>query len=143
MHDKLEKQRLVKMPKGHVRDTGIINYLLNIKTIQNLQNHPKIGSIWEIFMVEQIIKNLQICLVNFDYYYYRTADQSEVDLVLEGNFGLIPIEIKNGFYRGKKQIQGLVNFIADYHCEIGILINNESEIIRISENIIQIPAIFW
>ncbi len=142
-YQKSRKKRLVKMPKGHLRDTGLITHLLNIPRIQDLKNHPKFGAIWETFIIEQLIKNLQSNLIRFDYYYYRTADQSEVDLVLEGKFGLIPIEIKTGLYRGKEQIKGLINFVAEYDCKLGILINNESEIVKLTENIYQIPAVFW
>ena len=131
------------MPKGYVRDSGLTASFQNIKDVETLKIYPRFGLIWEVFVIEQIIKSLGALLIKANPYYYRTADHSEVDLVLEGKFGLLPIEIKTGFYRGKKQIQGLINFINDYNCPYGILINNDDRIDRISEKVYQIPAIYW
>lgn len=134
------KKRLVKMPKGHIRDTGIINYLLNIPNMETLKTHPLLGTIWEIFVIEQIIRGLQIKLVNFSYFYYRTHNQAEVDLVLEGPFGLIPIEIKLGLRIDKRQLFTLEQFIKDYRCPFGLIINNTDKPQRLSSRIIQVPA---
>jgi predicted AAA+ superfamily ATPase len=137
------KKRLIKMSKGYIRDSGLTASFQNIKNVEMLKIYPRFGLIWEVFVIEQIIKSLGALLIQANPYYYRTADHSEVDLVLEGKFGLLPIEIKTGFYRGKKQIQGLINFINDYNCPYGILINNDDRIDRISEKVYQIPAIYW
>ena len=137
------KKRLIKMPKGYIRDSGLTASFQNIKDVEMLKSYPRFGLIWEVFVIEQIIKSLGALLIKANPYYYRTADHSEVDLVLEGKFGLLPIEIKTGFYQGKKQIQGLINFINDYNCPYGILINNADKIDRISEKIYQIPATYW
>jgi len=136
------KKRLVKMPKGYFRDTGLVNYLLKINNVEDLKAHPRFGNIWETFITEQIIKNFQAHLIPFDYYYYRTSNQAEVDLLLEGKFGLIPIEIKSGYETSSYQLRSLSNFISEYNCPFGILINNGNEIVHLSRKIVQIPATF-
>lgn len=42
---KIQKKRLVKTPKGHLRDTLITNYLLNINSVDDLLSHPQFGRI--------------------------------------------------------------------------------------------------
>ena len=133
-------KRLVKTPKGHLRDTIISNYLLNVNTKDDLLSHPQFGRIWESFVTEQIIKNLDIELFKHKEYFYRTHHQAEVDLILEGRFGLIPIEIKSGTYTKKDQIRSLKNFVEEQESKFGILINNGDEVIKLTENIYQIPA---
>ncbi len=90
-----QNKSVVKMSKGHIRDTGLICHLLNIHTLDDLKSHPKYGQIWESFVIEQILRRLQDQLVVHRYYYYRTRSKAEVDLVLEGKCGVIPVEIKD------------------------------------------------
>ncbi|MEK7791453.1 MAG: ATP-binding protein [Deltaproteobacteria bacterium] len=134
------KKRLVKMPKGHIRDSGILNYLLNIADIETLKAHPSFGTIWEIFIIEQIIRGLQMKLIDFRYFYYRTHNQAEVDLILEGPWGIIPIEIKLGVRIDKRQLSNLENFIKEYKCPFGLIINNAEKPELLSSHVIQIPA---
>lgn len=93
-------------------------------------------------MAEQIIKGLKDNLIRCDFFHYRTSNHSEIDLILEGNFGLVPIEIKSSSSTSKKQLQTLENFIHDNNCDYGIVINNGSEVFKLSDKIFQIPAIF-
>ena len=133
-------KRLVKMPKGYIRDSGLTCRLLNINSQEQLLGHPQFGNIWESFIIEQLINGLKTQLRSFKYYFYRTHHQAEIDLVLEGAFGLIPIEIKSGTKVGAKQLTALKNFIQDYQCEYGIVINNSESVSMLSDKIIQIPA---
>lgn len=139
-YEKNTLKRIIKMPKGFIRDTGIINHILQIKTTEQLKAHPLFGNIWEMFIIEQIIKSFKSNLVSFNYYYYRTHNQAEVDLILEGDFGLIPIEIKSGSNTLHKQLLSLNNFVEEHKCPLGILINNGESVFNINNKIIQIPA---
>ena len=46
------------MPRGHIRDMGIISHLLNIKNVDDLKAYPNFGRLGEAFVTEQIIKGL-------------------------------------------------------------------------------------
>ncbi len=135
-------KRIIKMPKGYLRDTGLINYFLKIQTVNDLKSHPQFGRIWEIFISEQLIRHFKNQIESIEYYYYRTRNQAEIDLIIETQTGLIPIEIKSGFSSSKHQIQTLQRFIEEHHCPFGLLINNGDEIFKLSENIYQLPAIY-
>ena len=48
-------------------------------------------------MIEEIIRGFQCTMqTNIDFNFYRTKDKSEVDLIVDGPFGFIPIEVKLG-----------------------------------------------
>lgn len=136
------KKRLVQMPRGHLRDTAILNYLLNINTVDDLKSHPQFGRIWEGFIIEQIIKNLDQKLFRHKEFFYRTHNQAEIDLIIQGRFGLIPVEIKSGANTKQEQLRAMNNFIEDYGCKYGIVINNGTEVLKLSEKIYQVPVSF-
>ena len=139
-YEKNQSKSVVKMSKGHIRDTGLICFLLNIHSVDDLKSHPKYGQIWEGFVTEQILKGLQDHLVTHRFFYYRTRSKAEIDLILEGRFGTIPIEIKASYATPKNQLRTLEEFVVRYKCPFGVLINNSDDIYMLSENIIQIPA---
>ena len=130
------------MPRGHLKDTGLIHYLLNIHSIDDLKGHHMYGRIWEGFIIEQLLRGLERKLIKQDAYFYRTNNQSEIDLIIEGRFGLIPIEIKSGSATSKKQLRILEGFVKENNCPYGILINNGDAVYRMTDKIIQIPAVF-
>jgi len=72
-------KRLVKSPKIYIRDSGIINYVLNITDYESLLRHPHLGNLWEGYIIEDIINTLGD---EFSYYFYRTADGTECDLLI-------------------------------------------------------------
>lgn len=105
------KKRLVKSPKVYLRDSGILHSLLQISGIDALFSHPIIGASWEGFVIENIINQLD---ERWEYNYYRTATQAEIDLVLRSPDNEIwAVEIKRttapkltrGFYEACKDIQ--------------------------------------
>lgn len=75
-------KRQVKSPKVYIRDSGILHYLLNIKTKNELLGNPKLGVSWEGFVIEQLI---YLCGER-NCYYWRTSAGAELDLLfLNGN----------------------------------------------------------
>lgn len=72
------KKRLVKSPKIYFRDSGLLHQSLDILSQDALLGHPSLGSSWEGFAVEQIIRRS----APFSrFYFYRTSSGAEVDLV--------------------------------------------------------------
>jgi len=134
-------RQVVKMPKGHFRDSGLLNYLLRIQTIDSLFSHPHVGHLFESFIIENIIKHLEAMPVNnWQARYYRTKHGAEVDLVLEGHFGLLPIEIKLGQTVTQKQLTTLKAFVSECNAPFAMVINQADKVHMLAERIIQIPA---
>lgn len=134
------KKRVVKMPKGHMRDSGLCNFLLRNRTEDEFQAHPLTGRIWEGFIIEELLKGFRNSLIDVDPSFYRTSHQAEVDLVLEGEFGILPIEIKLGTTISHYELRAILDFVDDQRLPLGVIINNASEVAWLDKKIIQIPA---
>lgn len=142
-YEKNKLKKVQKMPKGFFRDQGILHHLLKIKDIDNMLIHPTAGSSFEAFVIEEIIRGFQCILkAGIDFHFYRTKDKSEIDLIIEAPFGIIPIEIKLGHKVDQRMLTALKNFIRDTQAKLGILINNSDRIEFLTDQIIQIPAVF-
>lgn len=86
------KKRLVKTSKVYLRDSGMLHYLLGVQNFDQLLGHPQVGNSWEGFIIQQIIS---VIPPSFQFYFYRTADGSEIDfLIVNSNVVLMAIEIK-------------------------------------------------
>jgi len=87
-------KRLVKSPKVYIRDSGILHFLLGIENREQLLGNHKMGASWEGFVIEQLIPLIPL---NRQFYFYRTHDGSELDLVItKGGIPVSGIEIKFG-----------------------------------------------
>ena len=134
-------KNVIKMPRGHICDSGLLHSLLHINNLEKLHNDPIVGFSFEAFVIEEILKGLQDARIrDFEAYYYRTRSGAEIDLILEGAFGLLPIEIKYGFNVSRKQLQTLTGFIEKNNLEFGLLINQSERIEWLTNKIIQIPV---
>jgi len=132
---------VVKMPKGILRDTGLLNFLSNITSREQLIRSPLVGQIFESFVIEEILKGMQASNIpRWNPFYYRTRNGAEIDLILEGSFGVVPIEIKFGVSTRIKQITALTQFVKRNQLPFGIVINQNDKVQMLSENIVQIPV---
>ena len=133
-------KKVQKSNKGFFRDSGILHHLLKINSLDQLQIHPVAGFSFESFVIEELIRGFQSTMATqLEFSYYRTIDKSEVDFIIEGAFGVIPIEIKLSSVIKQRALRGLNNFINDTKCTYGIVINRGKRIELLTNNIIQIP----
>ena len=133
-------KRIVKMPRGHIRDTGLLHHLLHINQLEQLRSNIIAGFSFEAFVIEEILKGLQDSRIQANAYYYRTYAGAEIDLILEGNFGLLPIEIKYGSTILSRQLRAMTEFVNEQQLPYGIIINQADRIEWLTEKIIQIPV---
>jgi predicted AAA+ superfamily ATPase len=134
-------KKIQKASKGFFRDQGILHHLLKINDLDSLMIHPTAGTSFEAFIIEEIIRGIQCTLEpGIDFHYYRTRDRSEIDLIIEAPFGLVPIEIKLGYKISKRNLFALNTFLKDTQTPFGILVNNSKRIELLTDKIIQIPA---
>jgi predicted AAA+ superfamily ATPase len=142
-YEKSLSKSVVKMPKGNLRDSGLAHYIQGITRRKQLPNYPHVGSAFEAFISEEIIKGIQATEnVNWNSYYFRTRNGAEIDLILEGPFGTLPIEIKFGSTIKQRQIQTLKNFVYQNHLPLGIVINNSDDVQWAADRILQLPATY-
>ena len=87
-------KRLVKTPKLYFYDTGLVSYLTKWSSAEVLESGAMNGAILENFAVSEVAKSYLNCGVEPYMYYYRDKDAKEIDIVLEHDGILNPIEIK-------------------------------------------------
>ena len=139
--DRDRSRSIVKMPRGGIRDAGLLNFLLKISDAEQLNGSPHVGRFFENFVCEEIIKGLEATEVyNWDYHCYRTRNGAEIDLVLSGEFGLLPIEIKYGVRTDTRKLAALKNFVKARDLPLGIVVNNADNPELIADRIVQLPA---
>ena len=87
-------KRLVKTPKVYFYDTGLVAYLTKWSSPETLASGAMSGAILENYVVSEIRKTYLNQGKEAFMYYYRDKDAKEIDLVLEQDGELHPIEIK-------------------------------------------------
>ena len=111
------RKRLVKSPKIYIRDSGLLHRLLSVSEYDDLLGHPVLGHSWEGFVIENILGSLSD---TWRTSYYRAADQTEIDLILEkGNREVWAVEInrttapktRKGFHRACEDIKATKKFV--------------------------------
>lgn len=143
-YDRSSVKSITKMPKGGLRDSGLLNFLLKISSEEDLYNHPLVGRLFENFVSEEIIKGISATMAtNWDYWYYRTKNNAEIDLIIDINGRIIPIEIKYGKVIDSRKLKTLSDFIIRNNLPFGVLVNNGDDIHLVTRNIIQIPIQYW
>lgn len=95
-HSRNFSKRLIKSPKLHFLDTGLLCYLLRIRSPEELRYHASRGNIFESFVVAELFKNHLHQGKEADLYFWRDSAGHEIDVVLDQGAELIPIEIKSG-----------------------------------------------
>ena len=87
-------KRLVKTPKYYFYDTGIVAYLTKWSSPETLESGAMNGAILENYVVSEIRKSYLNSGKAPFMYYYRDKDAREIDIVLEQDGELNPMEIK-------------------------------------------------
>lgn len=88
-------KRLVKSPKFYYRDSGLLHYLLNISSLDALRNSPYRGFSFEGFVIEQLIRKHSLAADSqTGFYFYRTSQGDEIDLLVQTASQLLAYEIK-------------------------------------------------
>lgn len=112
-HTNLRK-RLVKMPKLHFYDTGLVCWLLGIREAEHLRSHPLRGPIFETWVVSEILKHRANRGETAGLSFYRDRDAAEADLILEHPDRLTIVEAKAAqtasasLFTGANRVRGLL-----------------------------------
>lgn len=88
-------KRSVKTPKLYFLDTGLAAYLTKWTTADVLKNGAMAGAFFETYVVAEIIKSYyNKGIAEPPLYFYRDKEQKEIDLLIECNGVLYPLEMK-------------------------------------------------
>jgi predicted AAA+ superfamily ATPase len=90
-HENISK-RQVKAPKVYVADCGLLHALLNVKTMSDLEGHPKVGASWEGFVLGEVVRRLG---ARWDEcFFWATHAGAELDLLIVRGRRRLGFEVK-------------------------------------------------
>jgi len=95
-HHRNFNKRLVKSPKLYFLDSGLLCYLLRIRSPDDLRIHAARGAVFESWVVSEAVKNYVHRGLEPDVYFWRDSGAHEIDLLIERGEGLLPVEAKSG-----------------------------------------------
>ncbi len=87
-------KRTVSTPKLYFYDTGLVCYLTRWTSAETAMEGAMNGALLENYAVAEVVKSYQNSGLEPFLYYYRDADAKEIDLLLERDGKLFPVEIK-------------------------------------------------
>ena len=117
-HRNLRKQ-LVKSPKLHFVDSGLVCHLLGIRSPDDLRHHPLRGAIFESWIASEIYKHRVHRGEHAGMYHFRQNRGLEIDLILQVSQTLIACEVKSAatidrsFFRPLQKFDILLEQMAD------------------------------
>jgi uncharacterized protein len=106
-HSRNFGKRLRKHPRLHFLDTGLVCYLLGIRTPEALVNHPLRGAIFESFVVGEVTKAFTHRGQEAPLFFWRDASGHEIDLLVDLGDRLLPVEVKSGMTVSTDMVDGL------------------------------------
>lgn len=99
-------KRAIKTPKLYFLDTGLAAYLTKWNTPEVLKNGAMAGAFFESFVIAEIIKSYyNRGISDPPLYFYRDKEMHEIDLLIESNGTLHPVEIKKHADPTKKDVE--------------------------------------
>lgn len=110
--------RMIKTPKLYFLDTGLAAYLTRWTTADALEAGASSGTFFETFVVSEIMKSWYNAGKTPPVFYYRDKDRNEIDLILEADGKLHPIEIRKSANPGKDAIAAF-RVLADVGRSVG------------------------
>jgi len=144
LHRAIE-QTLIKaehQTKIFFMDTGLLCYLTGWSNPEVLRNGAMSGSIFETFVVSEILKSYSNSGKTTDgIYYYRDKDKKEIDLIIEDGNTIYPVEIKKSGNVSKDWVKNfsVLSRISGKQVGKGAVICLSEHRIPINENVDALP----
>lgn len=100
-----ELKRMIKTPKLYFCDTGLCAYLSMWTGMETLMNGAASGHYFENYVINEFLRMYSYSKTKSNLTFYRDTNQKEIDLILEENGILHPLEIKKGSNPDRKTIK--------------------------------------
>lgn len=104
------KKRIVKSPKLYFYDTGLVAHLTGIENNKQFENNIMSGSLFENYVISEIVKNKYHHQLLQDFFFLRTQDGMEIDLIIQERQSRTLIEIKRNKTFNPKMTRHLKSF---------------------------------
>lgn len=135
-------KRALKTPKMYFMDTGLACYLTRWNNYEALEDGAYAGAIFETYVISEILKSYWHNGKEPFVYFYRDKEKREIDLLIDQNGKLHPIEIKKKSNPDKNDIRHfhvIEDTIKQQRGE-GCVICLSEDYLPISENVYSVPV---
>lgn len=135
-------KRVAAKPKGYLNDTGLICHGQRISSPEALGGHPLLGALFETAVVNDIRRQASALPQEPGFWHWRAAGGAEVDLILEADGCLYPIEVRLTSNPRPRDASGLNAFRAAYPSQRmapGLILCAVDRPRRIAENVQALP----
>lgn len=141
------EKRVVKTPKLYFMDTGLAAYLTRWTNSEVMQTGAMAGAFFETYAVSEIIKSFANNGEEPPIYFYRDKDKVEIDLLIEENNILYPVEIKKTASPNAEDAKNLYITSRIKNVQIGqnIILCNTDKVVSIQKgdvNALAVPVEF-
>lgn len=132
-HHRNFSKRLIKSPKLHFLDSGLLCYLLRVRSPEDLRAHPARGPIFESFVISELLKAYHHQGLEPDVYFWRDSAGHEMDVLLDWGGEQVPLEVKSGetvggdFFRSLRYWRKLVG---DDDAPAGLVYGGDRSFVR-------------
>ncbi len=106
-HHRNFSKRLVKTPKLYFLDIGLAVWLLGIQNLDQLSIHPQRGSLFESWVITELLKSRYNAGEMSNLYFWRDRSGHEVDVLIDHGTHLSPMEVKSGQTLNRDYFKGL------------------------------------
>lgn len=135
-------KRLAKKSKGYIVDTGLAAFLLRLSSPEAIGSSTHLGALFESYTIQQISAVAASYSFEPNFYHWRTKGGAEVDLLLELDNRIIPIEVKARTYVSRNDARGIRAFRETYpnlKIEPGIIIYAGERCYQVDNETIALP----
>ena len=133
-------KRLVKSPKVHFRDTGLLHHFLGIDRMATLDVHPGRGASFEAFVIDQLITAFGRTSPGARFSFFRTATGVEADLVVESGGRIVPFEVKVKSSPDRDDAAALRRVMEDLRADRGYVVHGGTETYSLGEGVQALSA---
>ena len=136
-----ELKRLTKTPKLYFCDTGFCAYLSSWTSRDVLMNGAASGHYYENYVIAELLRHYAYGKNKVNLNFYRDNKMKEIDLIIEENGVLHPVEIKKTAAPDKSAIKAF-SVLTDAGREIGtgVVICMSDRVLPVHENILMMPS---
>ena len=134
--------RIVKSPKIHFLDSGLLGYLMGLTEQSAMRNRSDFGRALESFVYGELLKQSGWAEADYNLFIYRDKEQVEVDFVIENSQGfVVGVEVKAAASVQSADLVGLKKFaaLAGSKYIAGIVLYDGSETLPLGNGLWGVP----
>lgn len=135
-------KRLIKTPKVHFVDSGLLASLLALTVEQIAKHRSTFGALLETFVFSEVMKQVSWCEESYTLHHYRDKDQDEVDIVVEDEHGaLIGIEVKASATVHTSDFKGIrkLSEVCADDLKLGVVLYDGTKVVPVGDRIFAAP----